>query len=447
MRKEAVSHEDQFLETLSRKKTFSDVIATCYAFIRDHTVKLKNQSIKDEIVNRLNQFLESETLSSSQNLQVCFCLDSLLHQKHDEKINRIIQATTHFEQLIDEIDILVYKKAALGAIKERISDWPSIFVKVLETAPQGIIRDYLIKELIHNGHKSLLEERLKGVLNQPWQNPEFFYWYYNKLMDGEDSELPFSDSLGKNAFSEGLLILLNRIENDLEQKELTKKIAMAFLAKRYQLVRQIFDGSSLDFTKEFLLLASKCHTITDHDLKIWRSLAEVVHPSLNVSSSKEKEIDFSIFWTTEKNLLIQQEHLKKISSTDVVEIAKEIEIARALGDLRENSEYKTALEKRAHLQREIKKLSQDISHARILTPSDVSSDQVGIGSVIEAIDPNGQKLVFKIMGPWEANPDEQIISFHSKVAQNMAGLHVGDLFKFKDFEYTIEKLGSIFDEE
>ena len=44
----------------------------------------------------------------------------------------------------------------------------------------------------------------------------------------------------------------------------------------------------------------------------------------------------------------------------MVENAREIEAARALGDLRENSEFKFAQERRARLQSELKTLSSTI---------------------------------------------------------------------------------------
>ena len=42
----------------------------------------------------------------------------------------------------------------------------------------------------------------------------------------------------------------------------------------------------IEEAKEYLLLATKCSSFADHDVKIFQSLAEVVHPSL-VSLRKE----------------------------------------------------------------------------------------------------------------------------------------------------------------
>lgn len=446
LRSGAISHEDQFLETIQSKKAFKDILLSCYAFIRDHASKLKSGQIKETISSLLEEPLKSSRLNAAEKLQAYFCLESLHGPKYTQEISKIIHETDSFEALIENIEILVYKKLAIAAIQANIQDWPTIYLKLLHTCTQGLLRDYLIKELIQDKSQPILVQGLQHLLEHPWENPDLFFWYYLKMMQEPDERLPFHDEQGKDDFSQALLVLLNRIENDSGQKDLVKKISVALAGKRYALVRQIFEGSSLEFAKEFLLLASKCHTLTDHDLKIWRSLAEVVHPVL-ASSTNKKGDDHSTLWTTEENLIKQQERLKKIATTEVVENAKEIEAARALGDLRENSEYKSALEKRSHLQREIKKLSQDISHARILTPLDVQKEEVGIGSVIHAKDTQGHSVKFTIMGPWEADPDLFILSSQSKVAQGMIGLQKGDRFNFKDAVYVIEKLDSIFDGE
>lgn len=445
LRTDPVSHEEQFLDSLKKKTSFTDLIAACYNFSRDHTSKLKIDEVRNAIIARIEDYLKSGKLKPAEVLQAYFFFDSLQAGKHEGEIIKIIRENESLESLIEQIDIIVYKKMALAAIKAAIPEWPIPFMKLLNTCSQGVLRDYIIKELMQNNQQQILEKGLKHLLEHPWENPDLFVWTYLKMMNEPDAKLPFHGPEGKNAFSEGLLVLLNRIENDTGYKDLVKKIALLLSSKRYQLVRQIFEGSSLEFAKEFLLLASKCHTVTDHDLKIWRSLAEVVHPSL---AKKQKETSFDeTFWATEESLRQQQEKLKKIATTEVVENAREIEAARALGDLRENSEYKSALEKRSHLQREIKKLSHEISHSRILTPLDVDKEEVSVGSVIHTVDTQGKNMTFTIMGPWEANPNEHILSFQSKVAQGMLGLRVGDQFKFKDHEYTIAKLGSIFGEK
>ena len=50
----------------------------------------------------------------------------------------------------------------------------------------------------------------------------------------------------------------------------------------------------------------------------------------------------------------------------MIQTAKEIEIARGHGDLRENAEFKSAIEKRNRLQGELKQISEQLKQAKIL---------------------------------------------------------------------------------
>jgi transcription elongation GreA/GreB family factor len=127
--------------------------------------------------------------------------------------------------------------------------------------------------------------------------------------------------------------------------------------------------------------------------------------------------------------------------------AREIEAARALGDLRENSEYKFALEKRSRLQGELKTLSDQLHRARVITKEDVDPQTVTIGSVVNVADSKGTRTVYTVLGPWDADPDRNILSFQSKFVQAMLGSHEGDRFNFRDEEYSVAGLKTIFDKE
>ena len=213
---------------------------------------------------------------------------------------------------------------------------------------------------------------------------------------------------------------------------------------RYALIRQLLQGTSLDFAKEFLLLVSKCQTLTGHDIKILRSLTEVVHPSLVPPKEKKehKDDEHEEIWTTEQGYLKIQERIRQIGTVEVVENAREIEAARALGDLRENSEFKFAQERRARLQSELKTLSSQLSRARLITPADIHSDEAGVGSIVNVVDSKGNKSSYTILGPWDADPDQNILSFNSKLAQSISGKGVGESFDFRDEKYKIIGLES-----
>jgi transcription elongation factor GreA len=226
---------------------------------------------------------------------------------------------------------------------------------------------------------------------------------------------------------------------------MVKKIHSLLSGGRFAIVRQMMQESTADDVKEFLLLASKCHSLSDHDQKIFHSLAEVAHPSLAKARKKQEPStsqDTQVIWTTMEGYQKLQHRIQQIATVETVENAKEIEIARSHGDLRENAEFKAALEKRDRLQSELKFLSEQLSRARVLTKDDIATDAVSVGSIIECMNKKDQKVTYTLLGPWDADTDKNILSFQSKLAQSLVGKGVGDKFTVQGEELTIHAIRS-----
>ena len=447
LRKKAVSHAERFQGNLTKKTDLNEILLASYNFVRDNPKNAKEEGTKNTLIATLEDVESQAQGNTALQLAANLLLESLIvSSEHSEKIKNMIMGLDNVEQIIDQIQIAAYKKRTLTLINQYRSDWKDIFLSILFSQQSGLIRDYLLDELLKGDAKPLLLERLEQLVRAPISAPDVFMWYFQKATHKDEHKLPLSDKPGHCRLFEAFLILFSQIESRPEYKDMTKKMHTLLSNKRYALVRFIIDQTSLEYIREFLLLISKIQTLTDTDQKILSSLAEVVHPSLtNGKNTKvEPHIDAQIYWTTEESLLRVQEEIRHIGTKEIVENAKEIEAARALGDLRENSEFKFALERRSRLQGELKKLSDQFRKARIITKIDVHPDEVGIGCVVEVQDAQGQKTAYKILGPWDANPDANILSIQSKLAQAMGGLTVGESFTFRDEKYSILKIGSIF---
>lgn len=449
IRKGEISPEERFRKAIHNKTDINDVIQICYNYVRDMPAILKNPDTKNSIKERLLALLSKEELTKGQELQVYIFLEtSLGHKVEGKALESLIQKTPDIEDVINDMEIIAFKKRALMLVHEYRKDWTKIFLSMLFTIQPNPLRDYILKELDKKETRKALEERLQQLCKHPSKDPEALVWYFQKVSDKEIEEgLPFSDKEGQCAFFEAFLVLFNYIESKQEWRDLTKKMYNIISGQRYAVVRHVIDGSTMDFIKEFLLLASKCHTFSDHDQKILRSLAEVAHPSLASTKSRktEHDVDGHTIWTTEEGYHRIQDRIKQIGTVEIVDVAKEIEAARALGDLRENSEYKFAQERRHRLQGELKNLSEQLGRARIITKDDIHPEEVGIGSIVDVMDAKKKKIRYTILGPWDANPDENILSIQSKFAQAMLGCKTGEDFRFRDDEYTVVSIKSFLD--
>lgn len=448
LRKSAVSATDQFQGALNQKTHVGEILLASYNFVRDNPKSAKEEATKNSLVEKLSDLKRQVEGNISFALSIEFLLETLFPSaEQSARIEKMITSLDQPEETIDNIPIAAYKKRALVLIQQFRQDWIDVFLNTLFSQQQSLLRDYLLEELLREPAKSALMERLIQLFEAPQSNPEVFVWYFQKITQKGGEKYPYGDKEGQCYLFEAFLILFSQIESKPEYKDLVKKMTLLISGKRYALVRAIIENTSLEYIQEFLLLISKIQTLTDTDQKILSSLAEVVQPSLATTKNAKvpPHLDPLIYWSTEESYHKMQDKIKHIGTKEIVENAREIEAARALGDLRENSEFKFALERRSRLQNELKRLSDQFRKARIIRKEEIHPNEIGVGTVVELKNGEGESISYKVLGPWDADPDKNVLSLQSKLAQAMAGLGVGDKFTFREEEYTVQKITSIFE--
>ena len=133
------------------------------------------------------------------------------------------------------------------------------------------------------------------------------------------------------------------------------------------------------------------------------------------------------------------EELHNLKFVEVPKNIKDIEEARAHGDLKENAEYHAAKERQSHLHARIAYLEDRIAKAEVIDPSKIKSDRVTFGSTVtlENIDTEEQ-VTYQIVGEDESNPDKGRISISAPLAKAMIGKEIDDEFKLKTPKGVVE---------
>lgn len=441
LREKAVSHEELFQKALEKKPSVDETIQMVYSFLRDFPETLKNSEFKTSLQTRIEEVLTHETLNTEQTIQLYFFLNDLNSSTGKKEIKELFLKTVKLKDLIQNIQIISFKKRALVYIKKVREDWESLFLDLLPSIEPNTLKDYLLNELL-KAKSVKIKEKIKEIIDHPISYPTTFVWYFQKIFSNKE-ELPFSSEKERTLLFENFFVLLSHINNRTNLKDLGKKMVQLVSANRFQIVRDVMKTSTLQEAKEYLLLSSKCEMLSD-DIKIMHSLAAVVHPSLSQETQSEQE---EVIWTTQEGYQKVQQRVSDIATVETIENAKEIEEAKSFGDLRENAEYKAALEKRDRLQSELKLLSSQLNKAKIITPKDVSTQEVNIGTIVDCKDTKGKIIQFTLLGPWDADPEKHILSFQSKLAKTMIGKKIGDTFTFQNEEFSIQNIHNYFDQK
>ncbi|WP_022856065.1 MULTISPECIES: transcription elongation factor GreA [Thermodesulfobacterium] len=123
------------------------------------------------------------------------------------------------------------------------------------------------------------------------------------------------------------------------------------------------------------------------------------------------------------------EHLIKVERRKVI---KAIEEARAHGDLSENAEYEAAKERQAHIEGRIQELSGVLANAEVIPPLTKAPERVQFGVKVKLLNLDTDEIVvYKIVGPYETDPSQGIISVNSPIAKALIGKEIGDEVQVK----------------
>ena len=123
-----------------------------------------------------------------------------------------------------------------------------------------------------------------------------------------------------------------------------------------------------------------------------------------------------------------EEELRTLKVEGRTEIAEKIKEARSYGDLSENAEYDAAKDAQAAMEQRITTIENMLKNAQIVSDSDVSTDEISIGSRVKLYDVEfEEEMEYTIVGSTEANPDEGRISDESPIGSAIIGHKVDDM--------------------
>ncbi len=110
-----------------------------------------------------------------------------------------------------------------------------------------------------------------------------------------------------------------------------------------------------------------------------------------------------------------------------VHLPKEIKRALEYGDLRENAEYRAALDRQQFLQARIGQLRQRLSEVASIDVSKVPLHKAAYGSTLVLYDAEREEEVtYRLVTPEESDPPAGLISTTSPVGKSLMGKEEGD---------------------
>jgi transcription elongation factor GreA len=130
------------------------------------------------------------------------------------------------------------------------------------------------------------------------------------------------------------------------------------------------------------------------------------------------------------------DHLMKVERPRNI---RDIEEARAHGDISENAEFHAAKERQGHIDAKKRELEHKLANAQIIDLSKLSNEKVVFGATVTLADAeSGDIKKYTLVGQEEADFKKGKISIQSPVGKALIGHKVGDSVTIKTPTKTVE---------
>ena len=128
-----------------------------------------------------------------------------------------------------------------------------------------------------------------------------------------------------------------------------------------------------------------------------------------------------------KKLKEELEYLKTIKRK---EVAEAIKVARAFGDLSENSEYDEAKNEQGLVEKRIADIEAMLKNIKVIDESNIKTDVVDVGNIVKVLDLTfDEEVEYTLVGSSESNPVENKISDESPIGKALIGASLGETVK------------------
>jgi transcription elongation GreA/GreB family factor len=326
-------------------------------------------------------------------------------------------------ELIASIADRATREHALEQLRQHEPAWVERYVAIL-----GFESDARVLNRIYDCLQEVDAERLdalvRDTVTRPNSRARFFAWICREML-----ARPELEKRGDAAF-------LRRILDALTSEH---------FKGLHPGMRELFDVGKLgdaiirkmSAEQAALLLKSLGREIglEGHRKDSLRSLILQLHPGL-----EKRETD--VLYVTVESLERKRAELEKLVREDIPQNTEEIRTAAAHGDLRENFEYKSARDRQEMLSSRAKTLHDELLRARTLDASQIDASVVRVGTCVtlQPANGNGRARQLTILGPWDSDPENDVLSYQAPSIESLLGKDQGDVVSFANQDWTVQKI-------
>ncbi|MDR1625691.1 MAG: transcription elongation factor GreA [Spirochaetia bacterium] len=443
VRSQPVSLEEKTLNRFKSEKDFFDRVE----IIEDYAFNMKNiEENAESFGEMLEYFIGFIRSAANINEQVLssFLLVAKIVAKYPYlnpgiaiNFKTILDQIENMEELFQKIGNANLKKDLLAQIRKNSPAWQRLFISLFP----HILSRQVLDEVVAAGGREALREFFLHIINGYRENRATFAWLVKNFFTAE-----WYGSL--NVKYEKILISMihlldisfREIENRKdagENRKLHRQIH-SYLFEDEKHVEKFIAGEDEESVSRVYTLLWDIGSVGDATKLELRSRIQERFPSFKFIGQAEIEVVASRgFYVSASSYEQKQKTLQQIIDVEIPANSKEIGEARELGDLRENAEYKAAKERQELLNAQVGKLSEELEKAQIIYAKDVDISKIGFGTRVTLFNKDsGEEERYTILGPWESDPANMVISYLSPLGGELLNHAQGEELSFEINEHS-----------
>ena len=442
---------DLALESLKDAEA-EDALRTCVQFYREQE---ENRDILKKIHSHL--FIENaNNLNPEEKVPHSFPREQLRELIKSESKEKLVQFCA-------ETQAADFKREIVNLIIKNRPDYTDLLSQILYEVPIKVNR-YVVSELNRLEQFDVLKNFLKRTFSRYREHPEVFLWVARSILTRQWNYEWIDYS------REDIILLLFRLLKPLVQIEkkgtrMKNSAIESIFGTTNITVESIKNGVLPDVVEKantgslrrMAALFRDVPYIPDAHKENFLAYLEEMRPGLMQEATEEVDEETAemageattrdlfpgenVILVSSMGLEARKKYLDHLINVEMPENSRDIGAAQEKGDLRENAEYKAAMERQNTLRAEITRLDEEMKKARVIDPATVREDIVTIGARVHLQTSEGESREFSIFGPWEADPDKNVISYLSPLGKALVGKKVGDEITLESsIRYKVDKI-------
>lgn len=431
LRDEPVKPEEEILEMFHATKNSKEkILLGEKLFALSENISVIREELPEILKELTDAIKTSKSLSQADRLHGVWVRNDLARDLHedveqlDPSSASILDSTNDYSELASELPANFFKRY-LDLIRRTYEDkWQGMLEDLLRNSSGKFTSECINFMLEHELDANIAQCLGRWLNDQTIKGPLLFWVVKNR------NSKKFSPIIDPLVSPRLLSAMFYAIDYEALQNASTRRIPLAdLLSDDTDLIPNLLADANVETAHDLaqtLLLNQGFEDLTKKSL-IARFIKKFPTIQTLITGDTAEASEDEGLIVSQGSFDSAKLEYEELISKKIPENKEAIAVAREHGDLKENSEYKMARQDQDILLSRKNELEVDLSRARITDFTEVTAENIGIGSVVELKEGStGKKIRYAILGAWDSDPENNVLSYKTPLAKQLLGKQSGE---------------------